>query len=1051
MTYTSMFLMSLFRFRIILAAAFLPATLPAQSFTISTVAGTTRFVPGAAATSTPLRRPDGVAQDAAGNIYVADTDDNRVFRIGTDGKIAPIAGTGQAGFSGDKGAATDAQFDSPRALRLDGNGGLLIGDYNNNRIRKVVLATGIVTTVAGNGKFPASGDKGPATHASLDPNDFAVDNAGNIFIADALNNRIRKVSASDGTITTIAGTGLAGDAGDTTLALNAALDNPTGISVDAQGVVYFADYYNNRIRNIDPKSGIINTFAGTGFLGIGGDEGPATKADLALVLGTAVEATGNVLILGFNNIRRVTVADGKIHPVCGSTDVIGFSGDGGLVSSAVFAIPLYIAAAANGDILMSDTGNFRVRRIRSSVINTVAGRSIDDGIPATTAFLNIPVAAIPDGKGGLLISDTGDNRIRAVSPAGVISNVFGNGVRGSDPGELDTPGEIALDAAGNLFIADTNNDRILRLAQGATQPSVFAGGNGTGFSGDGGFALRAKLDGPTGVAVDAAGNLYIADFGNARVRKVDSDGNITTVAGSGIPVFGADGGAATSAGVAPLGVAVDSAGNLFIADSLNNRIRKVDMKTKIITTVAGSGLPGSTGDSGLATLARLNDPEGVAVDAAGTVYIADSGNHLLRAVAGGMIRTVAGTGAIQFQAESGSSVGVNVDPIGVSVSSDGSIYIADMGNDRIRKLSAAKPALLSISFGDGQSGPPGNTVPLSVKVTESNGTPVAGVTVNFSVASGSATLSAPSALTDPTGVASVKTTFGTTQGPVKILAISAGLTGVTFNLMTLAPAAPTPTIGAGGLTGAGLSVPSVQALSSNGIASIFGSNFGAGPAFKKVGTADLVNGAVPTNFAGICVDVSGTRAPVFGASDTQVNFQAPLLNPGQTVTVKVISACDAAGQVASNGVTAPAEAASPEFFYFAVNANGNNPVAATDSVSGAGLASASLFPGSGFAPAKPGQYVTIYATGFGATNPSIGAGVFYAGLAPAAGTVRVLLNGQPLPTANVLYAGATPSSPGLYQLNLLMPADTPDGDLPLVIEVVGIPSPGGAFLTVSGK
>ncbi len=1043
--------MSFFSPRLILAGVLLPMALFPQSLTVSTVAGTTRFVPGAAATSTPLRRPFGVAQDSAGNIYIADADDNRVFGIGVDGKITPIAGTGEAGFSGDKGAATDAQLDSPRALRLDGKGGLLIGDYNNNRIRKVVLATGTITTVAGNGKFPSSGDKGPATQAGLDPNDFALDAAGNIYIADNLNNRIRKVSVTDGTITSIAGAGIAGDAGDTGPAVSAALDGPTGISVDSQGIVYFADYYNDRVRMVNQKTGIIDTFAGTGFLGIGGDEGPARMADLALVLGTAVEANGNVLILGFNNIRRVTVADGKIHFVCGSTDVLGFSGDGGLVSSAVFAFPLYVAAAANGDILLSDTGNFRVRRIRSNVINTVAGRSIDDGIPATTAFLNAPVSAIPDGKGGFLISDTGDNRIRDVSAAGVISNVFGNGVRGTDPGELDSPGDVAMDAAGNLFIADTGNDRVLRIAQGATQPTVVAGGNGTGYSGDGSFASRARLDSPSSVAVDAAGNLFIADYGNARVRKVDTDGNITTVAGSGIATFGADGGAATAAGVSPIGIAIDSAGNLLIADSINNRVRKVDMKTHIITTIAGSGLPGSTGDGGLATLARLNDPEGVAVDAAGTVYIADSGNHLLRAVTGTTIRTVAGTGASQSQAESGSSVGVNLDPVGVTAAPDGSIYIADFGNDRIRKMLAAKPALLSISFGDGQSGSPGSSVPLSVKVTETSGVPVAGVTVNFTVVSGSATLSGASALTDPTGVASVKATFGTAPGPVKVSAVSAGLTGVTFNLTAVAPSAPTPTIGTGGLTGAGLSVPSVNALSSNGIASIFGSNFGAGPTFRKVGTADLVGGGVPTNFAGICVEVSGTRAPVFGASDTQINFQAPLLNPGQTVTVKVISSCDTAGQTTSNGVTAPAQAASPEFFYFVVNANGKNPVAATDSVSGSGLAVSSLFPGSGFSPATPGQYVTVYATGFGLTNPSIGAGVFFAGLAPVEGTVRVLLNGQALPDANVLYAGATPSSPGLYQLNLLLPADTPNGDLPLVIEVAGIPSPSGAFLTVSGK
>ena len=193
---------------------------------------------------------------------------------------------------------------------------------------------------------------------------------------------------------------------------------------------------------------------------------------------------------------------------------------------------------------------------------------------------------------------------------------------------------------------------------------------------------------------------------------------------------------------------------------------------------------------------------------------------------------MAGTGTNQFQAESGSSVGVNLDPVGVSVAPDGSIYIADFANDRIRRMTAAKPALLSISFGDGQSAPSGSSVPLTVKVTEAGGTPVANVTVNFSDCRLRQRDSQrrSTALTDPTGVASVQTTFGTVPGPVKISAISAGLTGVTFNLTALPPSAPTPTIGMGGLTGAGLSVPSVNALSSNGIASIFGSNLRRVPA-----------------------------------------------------------------------------------------------------------------------------------------------------------------------------------------------------------------------------
>lgn len=1040
--------MNLLWTRIILVSAAAGTSLFSQSFTLSTVAGTTRFVPGALATSTPLRRPYGVAQDATGNIYIADDADNRVFRVGTDGKIVPVAGTGQAGFSGDTGAATDAQLDSPRAIRLDGKGDLFIADYNNNRVRKIVLATGIIATVAGNGKLSGAGNNMPALQAGLDPDDFAVDSAGNLFIADFLANRIYKVSATDGTLTVFAGTGLAGDSGDTQSAVTAVLNGPTGISVDSQGVVYFADYYNDRVRMVDSKTGIINALAGTGFLGFDGDGGPAQKADLLIPLSTTVEPSGSVLILGLNNIVRVTRPDNILHFVASSPDQLGFSGDGGAFSNAVFAVPLYISAAANGDILLSDTGNFRVRRVRSSIINTVAGRSIDDGIPATTAFLNEPAGVIPDGKGGYLISDNQDNRIRAVSSAGVISNVYGTGVRGSDPGQMDSPGQIALDASGNLFIADTGNDRVLRIAQGASQATVAAGGNGTGFSGDGSFAVRAKLAGPTSVALDSVGNLYIADFGNARVRKVDTDGNISTVAGSGTFTFGGDNQSATAAGVAPKNIAFDNAGNLLIADILNHRIRKVDLKANIITTIAGSGLPGSSGDGGPASAARLNSPEGVAVDAAGTVYISDTGNLVIRAITGSTIRTVAGTGAAQFNAESGSSLGVNLYPAGLSVDKDGSIYIADVGNDRIRKMVLAKPAALTISFGDGQSAAPGTSIPLTVKVTEASGTPVAGVTVNFSLVSGDAKLSAATAQTDATGAATVQLTLGTTPGPVKVSAIASGLSGVTFSVTTLPPAAPVPTIATGGLEGAGLSVPAVQALSTNGIASLFGKNFGAGSTFRKVGPSDLVAGKVPTNFAGLCVDVSGTRAPVFGASDTQVNFQVPAVNPGVTVTVKVISGCDTPAQVSSNGVTASVQAASPEFFYFANNSDGKNPVAATDSVTGAILASATLFPGSGIVAAKPSQYVTVYGTGFGATNPSFGAGEFFSGSAQAAGTVRVLLNGQALPPANVLYAGATPSSPGLYQVNLLLPDDTPDGDLSLVVEVAGIQSPAAAFLTV---
>jgi uncharacterized protein (TIGR03437 family) len=241
----------------------------------------------------------------------------------------------------------------------------------------------------------------------------------------------------------------------------------------------------------------------------------------------------------------------------------------------------------------------------------------------------------------------------------------------------------------------------------------------------------------------------------------------------------------------------------------------------------------------------------------------------------------------------------------------------------------------------------------------------------------------------------------------------------------------------------------VSALSSGGIGTVIGTNFGGGAMFQKPGSGDLVNGNVPTNFQSVCLEAGGVRAPILGVSNTQVNFQTPNVTSSGTVTVRVIAGCGTANETPSNSVSVPAQAATPEFFYFVTNADGHNPVAAADSVTGAYLVAANQFPGAGFGPAHPNEYVTVYATGFGATVPPVAPGVFAPQLAQVLETVQVTLGGRQLPDANVLYAGITPDSPGLYQLNLLLPADTPDGDLALVITIGGVPSPAGAYLTVS--
>ena len=256
----------------------------------------------------------------------------------------------------------------------------------------------------------------------------------------------------------------------------------------------------------------------------------------------------------------------------------------------------------------------------------------------------------------------------------------------------------------------------------------------------------------------------------------------------------------------------------------------------------------------------------MSVDAAGNLYIADNGNSVVRRVsaATGVITTIAGNGKSVFNVESGTAVGVSIDPTRVAVDSSGAVYITDQFNDRIRKLTVQLPATMTISSGDAQSGPPGTGLTIAVKVADASGAPVGNVTVSFTVSSGAASLSAATAATGGDGVASIQLTLGGTVGPLKIVASASGLPSVTFNLTITQPVitTPQPKITSGGVEGAALSVPAVQALSTGGIASVFGTNFGGGSVYQKVGPSDLVNGQVPVNFQGVCVQVGGASAPI---------------------------------------------------------------------------------------------------------------------------------------------------------------------------------------------
>ncbi len=359
---------------------------------------------------------------------------------------------------------------------------------------------------------------------------------------------------------------------------------------------------------------------------------------------------------------------------------------------------------ASGNLYIADTRNLRIRKVSSSdgTISTVAGSGQfkfagDDG-PATSASLNNPSSVAVDSSGYLYIADEFNNRIRKVSPGGIITTVAGEGMFGfsGDGGSatsarLDSPKGVALDAAGNLYIADTDNARIRKVSPDGIINTVAGGGEIFPGNGDGGPATSASLDSAVGVAVDTAGNLYIAERGSARIRKVSFVGIITTVAGNGTFGFSGDGGPATSAQLDfPVDVAVDAAGNLYIADTDNHRIRKVD-SGGIITTVAGNGVDSFSGDSGPATDASIDLPSGVAVDAAGNLFINDTYNFRIRKVdSSGMITTVAGGG--EDFGDGGPATSAVLDfPFDVTVDGSNNLYIADAGGDRIRKVLAIAP------------------------------------------------------------------------------------------------------------------------------------------------------------------------------------------------------------------------------------------------------------------------------------------------------------------------------------------------------------------------
>ncbi len=753
---------------------------------------------GTVAVNALLNAPQGITADAAGNLYIADSGNNRVLEIPattgggmTADNIYIFAGhaSGASGHSGDGGAATLAFLGDPVGLAIDSASDIYIADEGNNRVQEVFALGGeswgntftagdIYTAVgnaAGTSGISANGTALSSSHLSA-PEGIGVDSGGDLFIADTGNNRVAEVPTAGGTqygvvmtaneIFDVAGSAT-GTSGHTSGmgSTSALLSGPTGVFPDNGKQLYVTDAGNNRIEEVAKTGhtewGIvmtqndIYTIAGsaTGGSGFSGDGGSAISAKLTDPLAVAMDGSFNMYVADFSNnrIREVTASNGNIATYAGTGAEIPQEGDQGPAATAALNSPQGEAFDADGDVFIADFANNRVQEIAASNQFTY-GTNMTAG----------DVYTVAGNSGGL-------------------SGTTGNGAIASD-GFLSGPTAVAVDSSGNLYIDDSGNNRIQEVAASSGFMSTVAGNSsGTaGFSGDGGVATAAKLQGPDSIALDVQGDIYIADTGNQRIREVfasggqtwgrasSTAGDIYTVAGNGTPGHTGDGGAATSAEFSqPVGVAVDSSGDLYIADAANNRIQEAPVSTGIqqgqqmtrydMYTIAGSvsGTQGISGDGGPATAALLASPAGVAVDAWGNVYVADGLNNRIQEIPASAgtqwgqsmlasdMYTIAGspTGVSGDHGDGGAAVGAKMNsPDAMSVDPSGDLYITDLNNNRLREVVATTTSTIPAdpSYGTSVFYPiPGSTI---AGVTYPGGTTITqpgGAQVTFWPKSGS--------------------------------------------------------------------------------------------------------------------------------------------------------------------------------------------------------------------------------------------------------------------------------------------------------------------------
>ena len=772
-------------------------------------------------TTTEFNNPDDVAVDNAGNLYVADAFNHRIRKIDINTGIASIFAGRTAGFGGGEG--TLAQFNYPTGITIDNMGNLYVADYGNHSIRKIVIATGEVTTLAGSG---ASGFvNGTGTAAQFNnPRKLTIDNAGNLYVTDTGNDCIRKIVIATGTVTTLAGSGAPGFANGTGTA--AQFGSPSGIVADNTGNLYVADAVNYRIRKIVIATGVVTTFAGStqGF-----SNGTGTVAQFNIPSGITIDNMGNLYVADYGNhsIRKIVIATGAVTTVAGST----FGYADGTGTTAQFKTPTGITVDNIGNLYLSDRENQRIRKVIPQIYTIApalpAGLVFDlatgriSGTPTTAAAAtsytiatqngcgsnsvtlifavcvppkiisssapvntcigtNVDLTVVASGAGlsyqwqkngvniagetnedlaltGVTVSSAGAyacvvtgacgvattipttltvapsapsitySGVNAVYPTGTTIATLTPTVTGGTPtpnsgfyvstlagavngfadgtgaaAKFNQPNSMVLDNAGNMYVTDRANHCIRKIVIATGLVTTLAGST-SGFSD--GTGTAAKFASPIGISLDNTGNLYVADGGNHRIRKVViATGVVTTVAGS-TQGF-ADGTGASARFYFPSGMTTDNRGNLYVADYANNRIRKITIATGAVTTLAGGGLGFA---DGIGTAAQFSGTNFIAIDNADNLYVTDDNNNCIRKIiiATGAVTTVAG-GIQGFADGMGTAAKFN-GPTGIATDNLGNLYLSDRGNHRIRKIVIATGGVTTLAgsgtpgFADGTS------------------------------------------------------------------------------------------------------------------------------------------------------------------------------------------------------------------------------------------------------------------------------------------------------------------------------------------------------------